>query len=219
MPGRLIAISDIHGCSKAFGAVLEAIDPRPADTLITLGDYIDRGPDSQGAMAMLLHLAGRCNLVPLLGNHDEVLLDLVDGETELLLGWMRFGGGATLRSYQCQRPDEIPPRHIDFLRGCRLFHETRRHFFVHGSYHEDIPLEEQPREVLLWENLRGRQPGRHVSGKTAIVGHTSQPDGEILDLGHIKCIDTCCYGRGWLTAMEVGTGRIWQADKKGKIRR
>ena len=79
-------------------------------------------------------------------------------------------------------------------------------------------LDAQPVETLLWESLKVRQPGPHCSGKTAIVGHTSQKSGEILDLGHLKCIDTWCYGDGWLTALDVETGRVWQANKKGRIR-
>jgi serine/threonine protein phosphatase 1 len=49
-------------------------------------------------------------------------------------------------------------------------------------------------------------------------GHTSQKGGEVLDLGHLKCIDTCCYGGGWLTAFDVHTGEVWQADRDGKMR-
>jgi hypothetical protein len=43
---RTIAIGDIHGCSAALDALIDAIRPRPEDTIVTLGDYINRGPDS-----------------------------------------------------------------------------------------------------------------------------------------------------------------------------
>ena len=62
-------------------------------------------------------------------------------------------------------------------------------------------------------------PGPHESGKTVIVGNSSQKTGEILDLGHLKCIDTFCYGGGWLTALHMGTGEVWQADREGTMRR
>ena len=52
----------------------------------------------------------------------------------------------------------------------------------------------------------------------AVVGHTSQKDGEILDLGHLLCLDTFCYGGGWLTLFDLNTGRSWQADAEGEIR-
>ncbi len=82
-----------------------------------------------------------------------------------------------------------------------------------------MALDRTPREVLLWESLRHHLPEAHLSGKIAIVGHTSQKNGEILDLGYLRCIDTCCYGDGWLTAQDVETGRVWQADKQGRLRK
>jgi serine/threonine protein phosphatase 1 len=89
---------------------------------------------------------------------------------------------------------------------------------VHGNYIKELPLAEQPEEVLLWDALRYRLPGPHCSGKTAILGHTAQRDGEVLDLGYAKCIDTWVYGNGWLTAMDVLAERFWQADKEGNLR-
>src|SRR5438128_342790 len=75
MSGRTIAVGDVHGCKAALDALLAAIEPEPADTLVTLGDYVDRGPDSRGVLDRLIGLAGRCRLVPLMGNHEEALLD------------------------------------------------------------------------------------------------------------------------------------------------
>ena len=75
MPGRTIAIGDIHGCSAALAALVAAIEPSKDDTVITLGDYIDRGPDSRGVLDQLIALAARCRLIPLLGDHEEMLLD------------------------------------------------------------------------------------------------------------------------------------------------
>ena len=51
-----------------------------------------------------------------------------------------------------------------------------------------------------------------------IAGHNSQKNGEILDLGHVKVIDTYCYGGGWLTALDVQTEEVWQADREGNMR-
>ncbi|HJT79180.1 MAG TPA: hypothetical protein VJ739_18430 [Gemmataceae bacterium] len=58
----------------------------------------------------------------------------------------------------------------------------------------------------------------HCSGKVAVVGHTPQRGGEILDLGFLACIDTNCHRGGWLTALEVHTGQVWQADGRGRVR-
>ena len=81
-----------------------------------------------------------------------------------------------------------------------------------------MPLDAQPTKTLLWESLKVRRPGPHQSGKLAIVGHTSQKTGEILDLGYLKCIDTWCYGEGWLTALDVCSGQMWQTDKNGRMK-
>ena len=216
--GRIIAVGDVHGCSAALRALLAAIEPQPEDTIVALGDYIDRGPDSRGVLDELIALRRRCQLVPLLGNHDELLLEICSGDRSLFDVWLPFGGNATVRSYGGDVPEGVPKQHVEFLKECRPFYETPTHFFLHGSYLAHLPLEQQPSDILYWASLRERLPGPHRSGKLAIVGHTSQKDGQIVDLGYLKCIDTCCYGEGWLTALEVASGQIWQADKEGKMR-
>jgi serine/threonine protein phosphatase 1 len=215
---RTIAVGDIHGCLAAWETLLAAIRPQPVDTLVLLGDYVDRGPQSRELIERLLALQRQCRLVPLLGNHDEMMLNVYDGQTQLWMDWLLFGGSATLESYGTWQIDQIPAAHIEFLRSCRLFYQTERHFYVHGNYRAELPLEAQPTKTLLWESLKVRRPGPHCSGKTAIVGHTSQKTGEILDLGYLKCIDTWCYGDGWLTALEVNSGQVWQANRRGERR-
>ena len=151
-----------------------------------------------------------------------MMLAVCGGRQDMLADWLLFGGEATLASYGATSPEQVAhdyPAHLDFLESCRLYYETQRHFFVHGNYLAHVPLDQQPRDVLLWPSLRSSQPGPHASGKTAIVGHTAQKNGEILDLGYLKCIDTYCYGDGWLTALEPETGRLWQADKAGRLKR
>lgn len=215
---RTIAIGDVHGCSAALERILELVSPAADDTVITLGDYVNRGPDSRGVIERLIRLADQCHLVPLLGNHDELFLAVCGERADLREAWLGYGGDATLASYGNCEPEEIPEEHLMFLRHCPLWYETERHFFVHGSYEPDRPLADQSPVVLLWESLKQRYPGPHVSGKTAIVGHSSQKSGEVLDLGYLQCIDTRCFDRGWLTALEVETGRLWQVDKFGKAR-
>lgn len=214
MPGRIIAIGDIHGCLAALRTILRLIEPRPDDTIITLGDYVDRGPDSRGVIQTLIDLEGLCHYVPLLGNHDQIFLQICLGGLPVDASWIGFGGDATIASYG-KVPEGVPPEHIAFLKGCRLSYEATEHFFVHGCYDPDIPLDQQSPAVLLWNSLKLNRPSMHFSGKRAVVGHTSQKDGEILDLGHVVCIDTRCWGKGWLTALDVTSGRVWQADKYG----
>jgi serine/threonine protein phosphatase 1 len=219
MPNRTIAIGDVHGCSAALDALLDAIRPRPEDTIVTLGDYINRGPDSRGVLDRLIRLSPQCHLIPLLGNHDQMLLDVRSGKYTIY--WLLdIGGTTTLDSYGPGRElDLIPDDHFGFLEGCLDYHETESHIFVHANYFPDILMSEQHVGMLRWESLRDMTPGPHESGKGVILGHTSQKGGEILDLGHLKCIDTYCYGGGWLTALDVRTGEVWQADRRGSIRR
>src|SRR5262249_57711237 len=83
MTGRTIAIGDIHGCPDALAALIDAVAPGRDDTIVTLGDYIDRGPNSRGVLDRLLRLAGQCRLVPLLRNHEEALLDALQKKDAL----------------------------------------------------------------------------------------------------------------------------------------
>jgi len=217
MPGRIIAIGDIHGYLKALDAILEALEPGAEDTLVVLGDCIDRGPDSRGVVERLMALSEQCRLITIVGNHEEMLLD-VHGFRLHPDQWLYNGGQATLDSYETLSAREIPEPHVAFLKTGRRYFETDEHFFVHANYIADVPLEEQSDWILRWASLRGCEPGPHCSGKLAIVGHTPQPSGEILDLGYLKCIDTYCYGSGWLAALDVATGIAWQADAEGRLR-
>lgn len=223
--GRLLAIGDVHGCLAALEALLDVLRPGPDDVVVFLGDYVDRGPDSRGVIERLLQLTEQTRIIPLFGNHEEMLLRAGAGEMPLPL-WLAWGGAETVRSYglcpDLLTPAEvrqgIPATHREFLEQCLDFYETEEHFFVHANYEADRPLEEQSDEFLRWVNLRQHLPGPHRSGKIAIVGHTSQKSGEILDLGYLKCIDTYCYGGQWLTGLDVRTGEIVQADLEGHLR-
>ncbi|HJT30860.1 MAG TPA: metallophosphoesterase family protein [Pirellulales bacterium] len=213
---RLIAIGDIHGCSAALRALLHAIAPQPEDTIVSLGDYVDRGLDSRGVLDELIALADRCRLIPILGNHDEMMLHARDGKDDLRF-WLECGGQAALDSYGDGIGvglNAVPRDHFRFLASCRAYFETETHFFTHANYRPEVPLDRQDEQALRWLSLRDHLPGPHICGKTAIVGHT--PHREVLNLGHLVCLDTdCCHG-GWLSAMDVATGRIWQADEAGR---
>lgn len=231
MSTRTIAIGDVHGCAEALAALVDAIQPTRDDTIVTLGDYIDRGPDSRRVIELLLELSQRCHLVPLIGNHEVMLLiavgdDEPDGEeTEKqatgrasgLEFWKQCGGAATLASYGGS-VESIPREHVEFIRQCGLAYETETHIFVHANYDPELDLPDQDQHVALWRHLSMQVPEPHKSGKTAVVGHTPQMDGEILDAGHLVCIDTFCFGTGYLTAYDVATKTIWQADRSGTLR-
>lgn len=217
MPARTIAIGDIHGHSAALAALVAAIAPGPDDTLVLLGDYVDRGPDSKGVLEQVMELRDRWHVVPLMGNHEEMMLGAREGRDDLRF-WLRCGGDATLNSYG--KADDvrlIPREHFRFLAGLPLYHETSTHFFVHANYAPNWRLVEHDTKTALWLPLSDL-PGPHHSGKTAVVGHTPQPNGKILDLAWLKCIDTGCGYGGLLTALDVGSGQVWQVDETGRRR-
>lgn len=216
MPSRTIAIGDIHGCPAALRAIIDAIAPTVDDTLVLLGDYVDRGPDSRGVLDYVLELEQRYKLVPLLGNHELMLLDAIENP-QVMGPWLECGGDSTVRSYD-GRLSNVPAEHLSFIRRCKRYYEIPTHFFVHANYAADVSLDEQPDFLLFWEHLYIHLPLPHENGKVAIVGHTSQKKGEVLDLGHVVCIDTFCHGGGWLTAMDLQSGQLWQADRNGRLR-
>jgi serine/threonine protein phosphatase 1 len=170
--GRLFAIGDIHGCSTVLRTLNDAIAPRPEDTIVTLGDYIDWGPDSRGVIDLLIDLSRRCHLVPLLGNHEEMLLAALKSFSELRY-LLQFGGEETLNSYQYDGGQEMIPReHVQFIKGCRDYYETATHIFAHGNYEPDLPIHQVGGAKLRWQFIDARLQRPHFSGKKVVVGHT-----------------------------------------------
>jgi len=215
---RLIAIGDIHGCRKALDTLLEEVAPGIDDVVVTLGDYIDRGPDSKGVLDTLIELGSRTHLVGVLGNHEEMMLEVLhNGRSHH--AWLRYGGVETLESYGFTGDlDFLPESHQQFLDSLGDFYVSGDYFFTHAAYDPELPLEDQAVEMLRWYSLTEGIPPRHQSGLTAVVGHTANRDGEILDSNHLICLDTYCYGGGWLPAMELNTRQRWQADSEGRLR-
>jgi serine/threonine protein phosphatase 1 len=222
--GRTIAIGDIHGCAAALEALLAAIRPRPDDTIVTLGDYIDRGPDSRGVIERILALSRECTLVALRGNHEAMLLEAWN-DSGAIRKWLTCGGTDALRSYGWSPGGPkrtlmswFPERHRTFVIETKLYHETDTHVFVHAGLVPTLPLDRQPEVAQLWRVTDPKSAAPHESGKVTVVGHTPQGSGEVLDLGHLVNVDTNCVRGGWLTALDVQTRQVWQADAGGKLR-
>lgn len=219
---RTLAIGDIHGCLRSLDALLAAVKPRPDDLLVTLGDYVDRGPDSRGVLDRLIAMQAHGRLLPLLGNHDLMMLHAREwGEAGPV--WLACGGQQTLLSYGSTNPRAtdlhlVPQSHWDFLeKACVNWYETDSHLFVHASVYPDLPMRDQPDAVLLWEKLSG--PVAHFSGKVVVCGHTRQISGIPVSWGTTVCIDTGAYvPGGWLTCLDVNEGCYWQSNEKGELR-
>jgi serine/threonine protein phosphatase 1 len=220
---RTLAIGDIHGCLRAFDSLLEQVEPQHDDLVVTLGDYVDRGPESKGVLDRLVALQGRTRLVSLKGNHDLMMLAARE-DLEQFNEWLGCGGKQTLEAYRASENWEtfaqtIPARHWHFLQDdCVPCHETDTHFFVHANVHSELALNEQPDYMLYWETLEAAEWRPHESGKTMICGHSVQRTGRPLVLDHAVCIDTWVYGEGWLTCLDIEMEVYWQANQRGETR-
>jgi serine/threonine protein phosphatase 1 len=215
---RSIAIGDIHGCNTALATLVQGLKLQAHDTLVILGDVIDRGPDSRDVINQLFAIGEQCQLVCLQGNHEQMMLDALDGRMPIQ-EWLVHGGAETLDSYgKGAGMNALDPMHVQFIRGWGDVYETDSHFYAHGNYLATRPLDRQPWTDLRWQSLKWHTPEPHISGKTAVLGHTSNKQGEILNLGHLICIDTYCHGGCWLTAFDSTHGRVWQSNEAGEFR-
>jgi serine/threonine protein phosphatase 1 len=216
---RHLAVGDIHGCFQALRALETAVPFAPDDVLVMLGDYVDRGPDSCAVLDWLIARGRQGNLIALRGNHEVMMLRAREGD-EMLHEWLYCGGDAALASYSHLGDEgrlvDVPDAHWQFLEETRPWYETPTHFFVHANAYPECPLADQPHFMLYWEPFD--DPGPHESGKVMVCGHTPQKSGRPRYLGHAVCIDTWAYGKGWLTCLDVATGRYWQANQRGEIR-
>jgi serine/threonine protein phosphatase 1 len=220
---RTLVIGDIHGCLRALDCLLADVGVRDDDLLITLGDYVDRGPDSKGVLDRLLALRNRCQLVALKGNHDLMML-AARADLEHYNDWLASGGKNTLQSYGADidwqaLAQAIPAEHWRFLEEeCESFYETDRHYFVHANAYPDMPLGDQPDYMLFWEKLEVGRWRPHESGKVMVCGHTVQRSGRPMVLQRAVCIDTWVYGEGWLTCLDVEREVYRQANQRGETR-
>jgi serine/threonine protein phosphatase 1 len=219
---RTLAIGDIHGCDAALRALLEKVRPESTDQVIFLGDYIDRGPASRAVIDTLLELRKACATVFLRGNHEVMILEARSDSTKANL-WQSYGGLETLVSYGVNYdnygPDwvqAIPVAHWEFLERTTRYFANERHIFVHACLDPELNMEEQPDWLLYWEYFDRLQP--HSSEKRIICGHSPQRSGQIKDVGFAACLDTGPASGGWLTCLDVDSGKYWQANENGSVR-
>lgn len=213
---RTLVIGDIHGCLTALKTLVESLDLTPDDKLITLGDYIDRGPDSKGVIDYLLDLKTKHNVITLKGNHELMIAGARNDEEELHF-WLMNGGITTAESFNADTLDDIPEKYWDFLDDCLLYYETADHIIAHAGLEPNTFLSEQTTDSLCWLRIDETEP--HMSGKTLICGHTPQRNGKPLRLPHAICIDTHVFGDKWLTCLDIETSNYWQANEAGNTQK
>lgn len=210
-----IAIGDIHGCLTSLETMLDVLQPNQTDLVITLGDYVDRGPNSKGVIDRLLEFRKNHNLVHLMGNHEIQMIRALEAphHRERFLSAL-CGGMETLDSYGGSF-DDIPDEHWEFIRSAELYHELDNHILVHAGITSETPVDQQDQETYYYQRFHSQKP--HISGKTIVCGHTIQGDLP-NNQGHAICLDTCAYGGGWLSAIDVDSGTIWQTNEHGENR-
>ncbi len=215
MAARTIAIGDIHGCHLALEKLLEQLNISPGDTVVVLGDVVDRGPGTKQSIDQLLQLENSCALIFLTGNHEEMMLDSRQGN-RIEQAWLRYGGQDTLDSYGGGYK-MIPDAHWAFLEAGRNYWETDSEIFTHASLEPGVPLPDQTVEWLRWTRLTGDETPREC-GRRVICGHTNLTKGEPLVMEGWVCIDTWCYGRQYLTALDLTSNLVYQAKQTGETR-
>ena len=219
---RHLAIGDIHGCFNALRSLIDLVGITSNNTVITLGDYVNRGPNSCAVLDWLIRHPGVGRLIPLRGNHEIMMLN-ARNDDDSYRKWIAVGGKATLKSYSPFETDDgtlsdVPDAHWDFLENHLVpTFETEHHFFVHANAYPDLPIADQPDFMLYWEQFE--DPPMHASGKVMVCGHKSQKSGLPMTNGSAICIDTWAFGRGWLTCLHVESGMLWQANEAGQTRR
>jgi len=204
---RTFAIGDIHGCLDKLQDLLELIDPGPTDTLVFLGDYVDRGENIREVIDLLMDLSRRVPCVFLRGNHEDMFITFLEFGSNKTL-FFANGGQKTVESYT--RPERfvsndqvarmLPDAHRDFFSNLREFHEDDGYIFVHAGVKPGLPMKDQDRYDLLWirDDFIFKPTGMD---KKVIFGHTPfarpmvKPDKIGIDTGAV-------YG-GVLTAIEI----------------
>ncbi|MBY9064137.1 serine/threonine protein phosphatase [Sphingomonas yunnanensis] len=223
------AVGDIHGRADLLARLLtriradrDARAPAGPASIVFLGDYVDRGPHSREVIDQLLAFAQDPGFESrfLLGNHEDAMLDYLDGRISGL-GWSKHGGDATLRSYGVAPPREesrsawaacrdpfraaVPPTHRVFLERLELAVAQDSLLFVHAGIRPGVPLDRQEKRDLLWirsEFLQGERDDHWL----VVHGHT--PKEEAYGGPGRLCLDSGSYLSGRLTAAVFDGGDV-----------
>jgi serine/threonine protein phosphatase 1 len=231
------AIGDMHGCLDALVRLLDLVS-RDADArgeerplLVTLGDYVDRGPDSKGVLDLLSSgkLAERFEPVHICGNHDACMLTILEDIGEgvfdraLVAEWISVGGKEALESYgvalRAGRGPErflldfakaVPPEHRVFLSTLAVTWRRGDLFFSHAGVDPDVPLAGQKQSVLLRgcsamfeHDHEWLAPRlRETLGARIVHGHWSTPGG-VEVWPHRIGVDTGAGLGGRLSAVAI----------------
>lgn len=199
---KTYVIGDIHGCYQAFKELWSKISPVSGDdTVVFLGDYIDRGPESRQVVEMILAIRKKLpRVITLLGNHEQMLLNFMEGRSES--PFLAVGGAQTLVSYGLNPHSRerliLPQEHEDFFRYLLPFWQNKDAIYVHAGLMPSRPLALQPKSWLLWARDEFFA-SNYDFGKPVIYGHTPLNEPRIEH--HRIGIDTGAVYGGQLTCL------------------
>jgi len=226
---RVYAIGDIHGRLDLLETLLARIgaDDAARDAcrtqLIFLGDLVDRGPESAAVVerAIGLHTAGARFLM---GNHEEMLLRMLDGDIAALRAMVRVGARETILSYGVSEAAydasdfeelaelfaaRVPDEHVAFLRGCEDRILLGDYLFVHAGVRPAVPLGEQSPSDLRWIR-REFLDCEDDHGYVVVHGHSISETVE--ERPNRIGIDTGAYASGRLTAVGLEGADRWYLE-------
>ena len=183
---RIYAIGDVHGCAaqlaRLHGMIAAHLAANPIETaeLVHLGDYVDRGPDSAGVVAMLSGqspVAGT-RAVYLIGNHERTMLDALDGDGAAAADWLFNGGRETLASWGLDPSGPragwrrgVPASDRAWLGGLELSYRAGSYLFVHAGVRPGVSLDRQTADDLT--HMRQTFLGSDADfGAIVVHGHT-----------------------------------------------
>ncbi len=220
--GRLFAIGDIHGCPDELEVMLNAIKPVHGDTVVFVGDYVDRGPSAHGVIELLLdrERQGGAEFVFLKGNHEDMMCAYLGLPGNYGESFLFNGGAATLESYGVTEHNlseargHIPDPHLDFVKRLATSYLRPPYLFVHAGVVPALELEEQRVEDMLWI----RQEfifSPHRLSSTVVFGHTPMR-AVMVDLPYKLGIDTGLVYGGKLTCIELTEGVVYQVNRRSR---
>jgi serine/threonine protein phosphatase 1 len=191
-------IPDVHGRYDLLSDALSGITARSggdAGVIVTIGDYVDKGPDSKAVIDLMLSGAfDGFSLVALKGNHDAMMVEALRDPAKMA-AWIEKGGDAALASYGGD-PAAVPPTHIAWLDQLRLMYVDAHRLYVHAGVDPGIPLGQQSEATLLWKRYPKGFPDGF--GELHVVhGHDNYPDGPLLYQGRTN-LDTLAWRTGRL---------------------
>ncbi|KQC06990.1 MAG: metallophosphatase [Smithella sp. SDB] len=213
---KIFAIGDIHGCLEKLKELMSRIDiDGRNDTLIFIGDFIDRGRFSKEVIDYILRLQSKYKkMICLLGNHERMFLNYLEGVDEDM--YLVNGGINTLHSYGIslyddikKRKSKIPADHQSFFQSLLPYYEKGKYIFVHAGLNPDVPLAEQGMYDLLWVRYEFIESKKDM-GKIVIFGHTPVGEKPLIRKNKIG-IDTGVVYGGKLTCIELPDLKIYQA--------